>query len=41
MPANPPVVDGLALFADRLLAGGFSDDAIQTMSVEQSVRLAA
>ena len=40
-PANPPVVDGLALFADRLLEGGFSDDEIQTMSVEQSARLAA
>ena len=40
-PANPPVVDGLALFADRLLEGGFTDEEIQTMSVDQSVRLAA
>ena len=40
-PANPPVVDGLALFADRLCEGGFTDDEIQTMSVDQSVRLAA
>ena len=40
-PANPPVVDGLALFADHLLEGGFSDDEIRTMSVDQSVRLAA
>jgi hypothetical protein len=40
-PANPPVQDGLALFADRLLDGGFGEDEIQTMSVDQSVRLAA
>jgi hypothetical protein len=40
-PANPPVVDGLPLFADRLLEGGFSDEEIQTMSVRQSARLAA
>lgn len=39
-PANPPVVDGLALFADRLIEAGFSADEIQTMSVDQSVRLA-
>jgi hypothetical protein len=40
-PANPPVVDGLPLFADRLLEGGFGDEEIQTMSVGQSARLAA
>jgi hypothetical protein len=39
-PANPPVVDGLALFADRLLEAGFSDEEIRTMSLEQSTRLA-
>jgi Family of unknown function (DUF6282) len=40
-PANPPVQDGLALFADRLLEGGFTEEEIQTMSVQQSQRLAA
>jgi hypothetical protein len=40
-PANPPVEDGLALFADRLLAGGFGDDEIRTMTVANSRRLAA
>ena len=40
-PANPPVVDGLALFADRLLEGGFTEDEVRTMSVVQSARLAA
>jgi Family of unknown function (DUF6282) len=40
-PANPPVQDGLALFADRLLEGGFTEEEIQTMSVRQSQRLAA
>jgi hypothetical protein len=40
-PANPPVEDGLALFADRLLEGGFTEEEIRTMSVEQSRRLAA
>ena len=39
-PANPPVEDGLALFADRLLERGFTDDEIRTMTVEQSRRLA-
>jgi hypothetical protein len=39
-PANPPVEDGLALFADRLLDGGFSDDEIQTMTVGNSRLLA-
>jgi hypothetical protein len=40
-PANPPVEDGLALFADRLLSGGFGDDEIRTMTVANSRRLAA
>ena len=39
-PANPPVEDGLALFADRLLETGFSDEEIQTMTVVNSARLA-
>jgi hypothetical protein len=40
-PKNPPVEDGLALFADRLLDAGFSDEELQTMTVHQSRRLAA
>ncbi|GIF18252.1 hypothetical protein BJ973_008787 [Actinoplanes tereljensis] len=40
-PFNPPVEDGLALFADRLLAAGFTADEIRTMAVENSRRLAA
>jgi hypothetical protein len=39
-PANPPVEDGLALFADRALAAGFSDEEIRTMTVVNSGRLA-
>jgi Family of unknown function (DUF6282) len=39
-PANPPVEDGLALFADRLLEAGFGEDAIRTMTVANSRRLA-
>jgi Family of unknown function (DUF6282) len=39
-PANPPVEDGLALFADRLLEGGFDDDEIRTMTATNSRRLA-
>ena len=39
-PANPPVEDGLAIIADRLLAAGFTDDDIRTMTVTNSVRLA-
>jgi len=35
-PFNPPVEDGLALFADRLLAAGFTDDEIRTMAVVNS-----
>jgi len=32
-PHNPPVEDGLALMADRLLDAGFSDDDVQRMAV--------
>ncbi|MCX2725965.1 DUF6282 family protein [Thermomicrobium sp. 4228-Ro] len=39
-PDNPPVEDGLALFADRLLQAGFSEDDIRTMAVRNTVRLA-
>jgi hypothetical protein len=39
-PANPPVEDGLALFADRLLDAGFTPQEIQTMTVVNSRRLA-
>jgi hypothetical protein len=40
-PFNPPVEDGLALFADRLLAAGFSEDEIRTMAVVNSRGLVA
>jgi Family of unknown function (DUF6282) len=39
-PANPPVEDGLALFADRLLEGGFQEEEIRTMTVGNSRLLA-
>lgn len=32
-PFNPPVEDGLALAADRLLDAGFTDDEVHTMTV--------
>lgn len=35
-PFNPPVEDGLALCADRLLAAGFSDDEVRVMAVHNS-----
>jgi hypothetical protein len=38
-PFNPPVEDGLALFADRLLAAGFTEDEVHTMAVVNSRRL--
>jgi hypothetical protein len=38
-PSNPPVEDGLALFADRLLEAGFSEHAIYTMAVRNTRRL--
>ncbi len=39
-PDNPPVEDGLALFADRLLEAGFSENEVYTMAVRNTVRLA-
>ena len=38
--ANPPVEDGLALMADRLLEAGFTEDDIHTMAVVNTRRLA-
>jgi uncharacterized protein DUF6282 len=35
-PFNPPVEDGLALCADRLLGAGFSDDEVRVMAVHNS-----
>jgi Family of unknown function (DUF6282) len=40
-PANPPVEDGLALVADRLLDAGFREAEVFTMAVTNTVRLAA
>jgi len=40
-PFNPPVEDGLPLFADRLLEAGFTDDEVQTMAVANSRLVAA
>jgi hypothetical protein len=37
---NPPVEDGLALMADRLLEAGFSEEDVRTMAVENTRRLA-
>jgi Family of unknown function (DUF6282) len=37
---NPPVEDGLALMADRLLGAGFSEDEVTTMAVRNTRRLA-
>jgi len=37
--ANPPVADGLADFADRLLAAGFSEDDVRTMAVANPAAL--
>jgi hypothetical protein len=39
-PKNPPVEDGLALMADRLLAGGFTEDEVHTMAVVNTRALA-
>jgi hypothetical protein len=38
--ANPPVEDGLALFADRLLEAGFSEEDVRTMAVVNTRQLA-
>ena len=37
---NPPVEDGLALMADRLLDAGFSDANVRTMAVENTRKVA-
>jgi hypothetical protein len=37
---NPPVEDGLPLMADRLLAAGFGEDAVRTMAVTNTRKLA-
>jgi hypothetical protein len=37
---NPPVEDGLALFADRFLEAGFSEQEVHTMTVTNTRRLA-
>jgi Family of unknown function (DUF6282) len=39
-PANPPVEDGLALMADRLLEAGFTEDDVHTMAVVNTRKLA-
>lgn len=39
-PDYPPVEDGLALWADRLLGAGFDEDEVRTMIVDGSRRLA-
>jgi hypothetical protein len=39
-PANPPVEDGLALMADRLLEAGFSEVEVRTMAVDNTRMLA-
>jgi hypothetical protein len=39
-PSNPPVEDGLALMADRLLEAGFSDDEVRTMAVVNTREMA-
>ncbi|HEX2304275.1 MAG TPA: DUF6282 family protein [Gaiella sp.] len=38
--ANPPVEDGLALMADRLLEAGFGEEDVHTMAVVNSRKLA-
>jgi hypothetical protein len=37
---NPPVEDGLALFVDRFLQDGFSEEEVQVMAVANTSRLA-
>jgi hypothetical protein len=36
---NPPVAEGFAMFAQRLLDAGFSDDDVRTMAVTIPTRL--
>jgi hypothetical protein len=33
-PINPPVAEGFAMFADKLLEGGFSTSEVRRMAVE-------
>lgn len=40
-PANPAVENGFALFADRLLAGGFNEEQIHTMCALNTAHLVA
>jgi hypothetical protein len=35
-PFNPPVEDGIALMADRLLGAGFTEDEVRTMAVRNT-----
>jgi len=35
-PFNPPVEDGIALFADKLLEAGFKEDEVRVMAVDNS-----
>jgi hypothetical protein len=37
---NPPVEDGLALMADRLLAADFCEDDVRTMAVVNTRKVA-
>ncbi len=37
---NPPVEDGLALFADQFLQAGFTEEEVHTMAVKNTRRLA-
>jgi hypothetical protein len=37
---NPPVEDGMALMADRLLAAGFDEEEVRTMAVANTRRVA-
>ncbi len=39
-PDNPPVEDGLALMADRLLEAGFNEEEVHAMAVRNTVLLA-
>ncbi len=39
-PFNPPVEDGLAILADRLLSEGFTEDEVRVMAVANSRWLA-
>ncbi len=37
---NPPVEDGMALFADQFLEAGFTEEEVQKMAVANTLRLA-